>query len=29
VFEGSQWSHVSIVSATGAGSISAQIVERQ
>jgi hypothetical protein len=29
VFEGSQWSHVSIISAIGAGSISAQIVERQ
>jgi hypothetical protein len=29
VFEGSQWSHVSIISASGAGAISAQIVERQ
>ena len=29
VFEGSQWSHVSIISAIGAGAISAQIVERQ
>jgi hypothetical protein len=29
VFEGDQWSYVSIISATGAGSIAAQIVERQ
>lgn len=29
VFEGDQWSYVSIVSAPGAGSIFAQIVERQ
>ena len=29
VFEGDQWSYVSIVSATGAGPIAAQIVERQ
>ena len=29
VFEGDQWSYVSIISATGAGPISAQIVERQ
>lgn len=28
-FEGDQWSYVSIISATGAGAISAQIVERQ
>jgi len=29
VFEGDAWNHVSIVAAAGAGSISAQIVERQ
>jgi hypothetical protein len=29
VFEGDEWSYVSIISATGAGPISAQIVERQ
>jgi hypothetical protein len=29
VFEGNEWSYVSIISATGAGPISAQIVERQ
>jgi hypothetical protein len=29
VFEGDQWSYVSIISATGAGTIKAQIVERQ
>jgi hypothetical protein len=29
VFEGDQWSYVSIISATGAGNIAAQIVERQ
>jgi hypothetical protein len=29
VFEGEQWSYVSIISATGAGTIAAQIVERQ
>jgi len=29
VFEGDAWSYVSIISATGAGPISAQIVERQ
>ena len=29
IFEGSQWSFVSFISATGAGTISAQIVERQ
>lgn len=29
VFEGSVWDFVSIISATGAGTISAQIVERQ
>ena len=29
VFDGSEWSYVSVISATGAGSISAQIVERQ
>jgi hypothetical protein len=29
VFEGSAWSYVSVISATGAGTISAQIVERQ
>lgn len=29
VFEGDDWSYVSIISATGAGTISAQIVERQ
>jgi hypothetical protein len=29
VFEGGQWSHVSFISALGAGAISAQIVERQ
>jgi hypothetical protein len=28
VFEGSDWSYVSIISATGAGPITAQIVER-
>ncbi len=29
VFEGDQWSYVSIVAAVGAGNITAQIVERQ
>jgi hypothetical protein len=29
VFEGDQWSYVSIISTTGAGTIAAQIVERQ
>jgi hypothetical protein len=29
VFEGDQWSYVSIISAIGAGTIAAQIVERQ
>lgn len=29
VFEGDDWSHVSIISATGSGSIQAQICERQ
>jgi hypothetical protein len=29
VFEGEEWSYVSIISATGAGTIAAQIVERQ
>ena len=29
VFDGDQWSYVSIISATGAGTIAAQIVERQ
>ena len=29
VFEGDQWSYVSIISATGAGAITAQITERQ
>jgi len=29
VFEGDQWSYVSIIAAPGAGSIAAQIVERQ
>jgi hypothetical protein len=29
VFEGDQWSYVSIISATGAGTIAAQIVERR
>jgi hypothetical protein len=29
VFEGDQWSYVSIISSTGAGAIAAQIVERQ
>lgn len=29
VFEGDDWSYVSVISATGAGTIAAQIVERQ
>ena len=29
IFEGDAWSHVSIISATGAGTIAAQIAERQ
>jgi hypothetical protein len=29
VFEGDQWNYVSIISATGAGPIAAQMVERQ
>jgi hypothetical protein len=29
IFEGNQWSYVSLISATGAGAIAAQIVERQ
>jgi hypothetical protein len=29
VFEGAAWSYVSMISATGAGTIAAQIVERQ
>jgi hypothetical protein len=29
VFEGDQWSYVSVISAAGAGPIAAQIVERQ
>jgi hypothetical protein len=29
IFEGGEWSYVSFISATGAGTISAQIVERQ
>ena len=29
VFEGDAWNHVSIISATGAGTIAAQIAERQ
>jgi hypothetical protein len=29
IFEGAQWSYVSVISATGAGTIKAQIVERQ
>jgi hypothetical protein len=29
LFEGEQWSYGSIISATGAGTIAAQIVERQ
>ncbi len=29
VFEGNSWNHVSMISATGAGTIAAQIVERQ
>ena len=29
IFEGDEWSYVSLISATGAGTISAQLVERQ
>jgi hypothetical protein len=29
IFEGDEWSYVSLISATGAGTISAQVVERQ
>ena len=29
IFEGDEWSYVSLISATGAGTISAQVIERQ